>query len=182
MPDNTSQVKEGTLRLMTQGEIAMARRVYGDSIVYSRVWVHCNSYLPFKLQKPNFAMSPNGEIWFRKEGYAPDFSSLSVKVESKYVFIHELGHVWQHQSGQWVRLRGSLSWAANYTYRLDKERLVDYSLEQQASILADYWLLLTYGIDTWRFYQHPNRIGKYRGINDMRDIPSLYKKIITSHR
>jgi len=32
--------KEGTLRLMTLGEIAMARRIFGDSIVYSRVWVH----------------------------------------------------------------------------------------------------------------------------------------------
>lgn len=35
------QPEEGTLRLMTPGEIAMARRIYGDSIVYSRVWIHC---------------------------------------------------------------------------------------------------------------------------------------------
>jgi len=35
------QLEEGTLRLMTPGEIAMARRIYGDSIVYSRVWIHC---------------------------------------------------------------------------------------------------------------------------------------------
>ncbi|WP_242502735.1 type IV secretion protein Rhs [Serratia sp. 1D1416] len=182
MQANTPQVQEGTLRLMTQGEIAMARRVYGDSILYNRVWVHCDSYLPFGLQKPNFAMTPNGEIWFRKDGYAPDFSASSVKVESKYVFIHELGHVWQHQNRQWVRLRGSFSWAADYTYRLDKEKLTDYSLEQQASILSDYWLLLVYGMDAWRFYQSPNRMGKYRGVNNMREIPSIYKRIITGRR
>ncbi|BFO08868.1 hypothetical protein GGER_13780 [Serratia rubidaea] len=108
-------------------------------------------------------MTPNGEIWYRKSMYRDDFSPNSVFVEDKYVFIHELAHVWQHQHGQWVRLRGAFSWAAEYTYRLDKYKLTDYSLEQQASILADYWLLLVYGIDKWYFYQRPGQMGKYRG-------------------
>lgn len=56
----SAQAEEGTLRRMTLGEIAMARRVFGDSIVYSRVWIHCDSYLPFGLQKQNYAMTPNG--------------------------------------------------------------------------------------------------------------------------
>lgn len=56
------QSAEGTLRRMTLGEITMARRLYGDSIVYSRVWIHCDSYLPFGLQKQNYAMTPNGEL------------------------------------------------------------------------------------------------------------------------
>lgn len=173
------QVEEGTLRRMTIGEIAMARRVFGDSIVYSRVWIHCDSYLPFGLQKKNYAMTPNGEIWYRKSMYRDDFSPNSVFVEDKYVFIHELAHVWQHQHGQWVRLRGAFSWAAEYTYRLDKYKLTDYSLEQQESILADYWLLLVYGIDKWSFYQRPGQMGKYRGVDKMRDIPSLYQKIVS---
>ncbi len=95
-------------------------------------------------------MTSNGELWFRKEIYAQDYSVASVALEHKYVFIHELGHVWQHQTGQWVRLRGAFSWAADYTYRLDKVKLTDYSLEQQASIFADYWLLLVYGMTSWR--------------------------------
>jgi hypothetical protein len=33
----TTGRREGTLRLMTLGEIAMARQFYGDAIVYSRV-------------------------------------------------------------------------------------------------------------------------------------------------
>ena len=74
-------------------------------------------------------MTPNGELWYRKSMYREDFSANSVFVEDKYVFIHELGHVWQHQHGQWVRMRGAFSWAAEYTYRLDKEKLTDYSLE-----------------------------------------------------
>lgn len=43
-------------------------------------------------------------------------------------------------------MRGAFGWAAEYTYKPDKGRLTDYSLEQQASMLADYWLLLVYGI------------------------------------
>lgn len=43
----TTGRREGTLRLMTLGEIAMARQFYGDAIVYSRVWIHCDSYFPF---------------------------------------------------------------------------------------------------------------------------------------
>ncbi|WP_288455493.1 type IV secretion protein Rhs [uncultured Enterobacter sp.] len=175
----SAQAEEGTLRRMTLGEIAMARRVFGDSIVYSRVWIHYDSYLPFGLQKQNYAMTPNGGLWYRKQMYREDFSANSVFVEDKYVFIHELGHVWQHQHGQWVRMRGAFSWAAEYTYRLDKEKLTDYSLEQQASILADYWLLLVYGISKWSSYQRPGRMGMYRGVDKLQDVPSLYQKIVT---
>lgn len=173
------QIKEGTLRRMTLGEIAMARRVYGNSIVYSRVWIHCESYLPFGLQSRNYAMPPNGELWYRQSMYRDDFSSTDVVIEDKYIFIHELGHVWQHQHGQWVRLRGVLSWVAEYTYKLDKNKLTDYSLEQQASILADYWLLLVYGINTWCYYQRPERMGKYRGQDSFQNVPSLYRQIVT---
>ena len=82
---------EESLRLMTLGEIAMAKRVFGHSIVYSRVWIHCDSYFPFGLQKRDYAMAPNGEIWFRKEMYYRDFSGTDASVEDKHTFIHELG-------------------------------------------------------------------------------------------
>ncbi|EOI5728871.1 type IV secretion protein Rhs [Cronobacter malonaticus] len=170
---------EGSLRLMTLGEITMAKRVFGHSIVYSRVWVHCDSYFPFGLQKRGYAMAPNGEIWFRKEMYYRDFSGTEASVEDKHTFIHELGHVWQHQHGQWVRMRGLFSWAADYYYKLDKAKLTDYSLEQQASIIADYWLILVYGINIWISFHAPNRQGRYCGRDNLRDIPRLYRKIVT---
>ncbi|MCK6942110.1 hypothetical protein L8Q45_15715, partial [Enterobacter roggenkampii] len=78
-----------------------------------------------------------------------------------------------------VAIQGAFSWAAEYTYRLDKEKLTDYSLEQQASILADYWLLLVYGISKWSYYQRPGRMGMYRGVDLLQDVPSLYQKIVT---
>lgn len=75
---------------MTLGEITIARRVFGDSIFYSRVWIHYDSYLQFGLQKQNYAMTPNGELWYRKPMYKENFSAHSVFIEDKYVFIHEL--------------------------------------------------------------------------------------------
>lgn len=179
MQNDKVRIEEGTIRLMTPGEIAMARRVFGDSIVYSRVWVHCDSYFPFGLQSTGIAMAPNGELWFRKEGYKTDFSSSDVLDQAKHVFIHELGHVWQHQHGQWVRTRGLFSWAADYFYKLDKIKLTDYPLEQQASIIADYWLIIVYGMDTWLMFQARGKQGRYRGNDEFIDIPHLYQKIVT---
>lgn len=174
--------REGTLRRMTLGEIAMARKIYADSIVYSRVWIHCDSYFPLGLQSKDYAMTPNGELWYRKSMFREDFSAITVVIEDQHRFIHELCHVWQHQHGQWVRLRGLFSWAAEYTYVLDKKKLSDYSLEQQASILADYWLLMLYGYDKWSYFQMPGRIGNYRGRDKAGDIPVLYRNLVTGSR
>ncbi|UYK96137.1 hypothetical protein [Pantoea stewartii] len=58
-----AQAEEGTQRHMTLGEIGMAHWIFGDSIAYNRVWIHCGSYLPFGLQKQNYAMTLNGELW-----------------------------------------------------------------------------------------------------------------------
>lgn len=47
------------------------------------------------------------------------------------------------------------------------------------SILADYWIILVYGLPTWLAFQQPRGGGKYRGDDNIYDIPALYKKIIT---
>ena len=57
--------KEGTLRLLTSGEIALAKSVFRSTIPYHKVWIHFDSYLPFGLQDQYTAMAPNGEIYFR---------------------------------------------------------------------------------------------------------------------
>jgi len=38
--------KDGRLRLMTPGEIKMAREIFRNTINYSKVWIHKGSYLP----------------------------------------------------------------------------------------------------------------------------------------
>ncbi|WP_430707741.1 hypothetical protein [Pantoea allii] len=65
---------EGRQRLMTLGEIALARSVFSPSIVYPRVWIHHASDFPFKLQGRNTTMSPDGELYFR-DWYCEDVVS-----------------------------------------------------------------------------------------------------------
>jgi len=174
-PDSVkwSETKEGGLRRLRLGEINMASTLYGFTIHYNQVWVHLESYLPFNTQNTLQAMTPNGEMWFRSDLYQPDFSIADVYY--KHLFLHEMMHVWQHQRGMMVRLRGLMSWAADYTYSLDKANLLDYSLEQQASIVSDYWVLVHYG-----FYKTTAQI-MYRDYNPSEQEHLLiekYKKVL----
>lgn len=124
----------------------LARSVFRNSITWYKVWLHRDSYLPFGLQNKNVAMAPNGEIYLRNH-YRDDFSKASIALQ--HIFIHELAHAWQRERGMNVRLRGAFSWAANYEYVLDRRFLNEYPLEQQAQIIADYFLLAREGYSTW---------------------------------
>lgn len=130
--------KDGSLRLMTLGEIKMAKEIFRDTIRYPKVWIHKGSYFPLGLQLKRMSMSPNGEMYFRDE-YSPDFSKADIR--KQHTFIHELSHVWQYQHGMKVKLRGLVSWVAKYEYALDSWPLSTYSMEQQAQIIADYYIL-----------------------------------------
>ena len=161
-------LERGGLRLLTQGEVSLANELYSFSIRYNEVWIHHGSYLPFNLQNKNTAMAPNGEIWFETNVYREDFSITSV--DSQHLFLHEMMHVWQHQKGVMVRMRGAFSWAADYFYDLNKSKLSDYSMEQQACIVSDYWLLIKHG-----FYNYASRI-KYKEYNHQENTKNLISK------
>lgn len=117
-------------------------------------------------------MSPDGEMWFRKPRYENDFSNPrnNAFIDAQHRFLHEMMHVWQHQRGMWVRIRGAFSWAADYTCDLDKSSLLEYGLEQQASIVSDYWLLKNYG-----FQGHSN-LYTLRNYNPDEPVISLLAK------
>ncbi|MEM0706045.1 type IV secretion protein Rhs [Enterobacter quasihormaechei] len=138
--------QEGSLRLLTSGEIVLAKSVYKSTIPYHKVWIHHDSYLPFGLQNKNTAMAPNGEMYFR-EHYREDYS-ISVPFY-KHMFIHEMAHVWQREKGMNVIGRGLVSWAVSYRYVLDGSLLSDYPMEQQAQIIADHFILHTEGYMKW---------------------------------
>ena len=161
-------LKRGGIRLLTQGEISLANELYSFSIRYNEVWIHHGSYLPFDLQNNNTAMAPNGEIWFETNVYRDDFSVTTA--DFQHLFLHEMMHVWQHQRGMMVRMRGAFSWAADYSYDLTKDKLSDYSMEQQACIVSDYWLLVKHG-----FYNYSPRI-KYREYNAHENTRNLILK------
>lgn len=140
------RIKEGGLRLLTAGEIQLAQSVFLSTIDYSKVWIHRESYLPFNLQDEHTAMTPNGEIYFRKE-YRDDFSQSTDELQ--HLFIHEMSHVWQRARGMNVIGRGLVSWLVSYRYTLDGRILSEYSMEQQAQIIADNFVLQSFGYEIW---------------------------------
>jgi hypothetical protein len=51
-------------------------------------------------------------------------------------------HVWQHQLGYPVRLRGAIRLGLQYTYKLEADAtLADFNMEAQGDVLADYFAL-----------------------------------------
>lgn len=161
-------IKRGGLRLLTLGEIRLATELYGHSIQYHRVWVHHGSYLPLGMQENNTAMTPNGEIWFESNVYRDDY--FIATLDYQHMFMHEMMHVWQYQRGMNVIIRGFVSWAANYKYSLDKNRLSDYSMEQQASIVSDYWLLMKFG------FVKNKRMINYKDYSSTQPVNNLVEK------
>jgi hypothetical protein len=127
-------------RPLTAGEIAMASLLFGESIDYRRVHIYNRRYLPFGLQPRNCAMTPNGSIYFDKSCCLLDFASGSLA--ARHWFMHEMVHVWQHQLGYPVRLRGAVRLGLSYQYQLaPHKRLSDFNMEAQGDLLADYFVL-----------------------------------------
>ena len=125
-------------RTLTPGERAMAALVFGESVDYERVRIHARRYMPF--QPTNCAMTPNGHLYFHASCFLDDYAQASST--NKHWFIHEMAHVWQHQLGYAVRLRGAVRIGLSYTYELvPGKTLADFNMEAQGDLLADYFAL-----------------------------------------
>jgi len=110
--------------------------------------VHNAEYLPLGMQRNDTVMTPNGEMYFPKDLFKEDFSTENLR--SRHLFMHEMVHVWQRKMGMRVWWRGLGSWAARYKYTLSvNKKLSNYGMEQQASLLADYYVLNFYGKAAW---------------------------------
>jgi hypothetical protein len=125
-------------RSLTLAEVAMAATLFGESIDYERVRIHARRYMPF--QPRTCCMTPNGSMYFHSSCFLPDYTRSVPSVA--HWFIHEMVHVWQHQLGYGVRLRGGLRIGLSYDYDLAPGKtLADFNMEAQGDLLADYFAL-----------------------------------------
>jgi hypothetical protein len=133
-------VRARQARSLTPGETAMVALLFGSAVDPTRVRVHNRPYLPFGLQPANCAITPNGSIYFHHTCFLPDYSIADLP--ARHWFMHEMVHVWQHQLGYPVRLRGALRIGLSYHYHLrEGATLADYNMEAQGDLLADYFML-----------------------------------------
>lgn len=170
--------KYGTLHLLTTGEIALLRPLYHDTIDYAKVWVHCDSWFPFNMQQEGIGVTPRGEMYFMPGTYVSDFS-LIYDVNIQQMFVHESVHVWQFQNGMNVMLRGVYSWAADYNYDFGKH-LLAYSMEQQAQIVADFWVLNHFGARVWADKSWCLNSKEYYNRHTEPQLYTFYKEILCS--
>jgi len=130
----------GGERHLTEGEIALARGVFGNAIDYARVTIRRRKFFP--LQPRRITMAPRGHLHFHPLGdaYCDDFSGMNAQRQGH--FIHEMTHVWQTQSrGDWYLLLHRHPFC-RYDYSLRPGwKLEKYGIEQQAEIVRHAFLL-----------------------------------------
>ena len=126
-------------RKLTTGEIALARSVFGHSITLDDVHLKTARWV-----LKNYAVSPNGNIYFHPADWIADFSHASIGKQSW--LIHELTHVWQLQQGLKV-VRGAII-NRHYDYVLETGKsFFKYGIEQQARMVQDYFVRQQFGKD-----------------------------------
>lgn len=126
-------------RLLTAGEKVLAHSVFGDSICLDEVQLKTAWWV-----LKNYAVSPNGNIYFHPADWITDFSRASLSKQSW--LIHELTHVWQLQRGLKV-VRGAVM-NRRYDYVLvTGKSFFKYGIEQQARMVQDYFLRRQRGQD-----------------------------------
>lgn len=125
-------------RALTPGEVDLTRSMFGEAIDYAQVRIVLGKWAFF--QPKNVVMSPRGRIHFHPHGtaYRDDFSHAGLGEQG--LFIHEMTHIWQHQSGIFLPLK-RVPWA-RYDYAVKPGwTLKKYGLEQQAEIVRHAFLI-----------------------------------------
>jgi len=139
-------------RSLTPGERALVTEMFGASIDCAPVTINARPWWPF--QPKRVVMAPDGHIWCHPKGglFRADYSTEPLPLQR--LFIHEMTHIWQHQSGIFLPLRRLP--LARYRYTLTEGKpLRAYGLEQQAEIIADAFVALRGGgavsvLSPWR--------------------------------
>ena len=125
-------------RALTPAERRLAEGVFGAAIDYETVRLVNGKWWWFQPRR--IVMAPRGRIHFHPQGglYCDDFCALDVSEQG--LFIHEMTHVWQHQSGTNLVLKRHPFCRYDYTLKPGWP-LRRYGIEQQAEIVRHYFLL-----------------------------------------
>lgn len=130
-------------RKLTMSEQALAHSVFGDSLILDDIELKTARWV---LQ--NYAVSPNGNIYFHPADWITDFGNAPLGKQSW--LIHELTHVWQLQQGLKVVRGAIINRRYDYVLVVGKS-FFDYGIEQQARMVQDYFVRRARGQDCQMF-------------------------------
>jgi hypothetical protein len=131
-------------RPLTDGERELLSPLFRDAVDYDAVRIVRGRAFP--LQGSRTIVTLREVIYAPAPVYCDDFARADAT--SQAVLVHEMAHVWQHKSGIDVIAGAVGAFLASggryqraYLYELAPGRdLIDYGIEQQASILEDFFL------------------------------------------
>lgn len=131
-------MSDATARPLTAAERKLVGSMFGRAIDYDAVTLHRRKW--FAFQPVNTLMAPTGGIWFHPKGpyWREDFGTAPLKLQA--LFLHEMTHVWQHQSGVFLPLRRHPFCRYHYSLKPGWP-LKRYGIEQQAEIVRHVFLL-----------------------------------------
>lgn len=141
-------------RSLTDGERAFLAPIFRDAVDYRAVRVVRGRAFP--LQGDRTIVTIGHAVYAPAAVYTDDFARAPR--ERRAILVHEVAHVWQYESGIAViagAVRAFVVSGGRYTraYRyvlLPGRDLLNYGIEQQASILEHYFLARAAG-DAARF-------------------------------
>lgn len=139
-------------RDLTAGETRMLREIFKDSVDYKKVRIHHSPTADRILRWMGAeAVTHKNLIFMSQSACAKNYASCRDNYP-QYVFVHEAAHVWQAQNGlmpgplrmafeNYRRLIPNGDYHTHYEYSLqDGKPLTAYNVEQQASIITDYYM------------------------------------------
>lgn len=134
----TDEAWDAQERPLTAAERALAAGMFGTALNLDPVRVRRRKWWP--LQPRNTVMAPRGHIHFHPESpaYCACFGADSAAGQG--LLLHELTHVWQHQSGLNLLLRRHPFCRYDYSFE-PGQPFSRYGIEQQAEIVRHVFLM-----------------------------------------
>lgn len=132
-------------RALTEGEISLARGIFGDTLDYSKVRIHDRrGVYGFVLDAP--ALTLHNHIYYEEEGHRKDFAVQSLSRQA--TLMHELYHVWEFQRGfdimgGYFRLRpadGDYDKVYEYTPEQALQGFETLNFEQRAGFVQRFFV------------------------------------------
>ena len=128
-----------TERMLSAGEVALVRSVFGDALDPDPVRIRRRKWFPF--QPVGIVMAPCGHIHFHPASliYCEDFAAAGIARQG--LFIHEMVHVWQAQTRGRFYLPLHRHPFCSYRYAIVPGKpFPAYGIEQQAEIVRHAFL------------------------------------------
>mgnify|MGYP000849741247 FL=1 len=170
-------------RSLTSGELKLAQSLFKNIINYDRVKIYCD-HNHSRYQSKVITNTRNGEILLSINEYQSDFSANYTdyhdSVKYPHLFIFAMSFVWQyyrHDSSFHDNTYESTHWDS---YDLEEPHFIFYSMEQQAAMIADYWLLKKHDLMEYEKLSSYKKHEQFN-FNKRKELLDKYESILWMH-